>query len=243
LAGGGSRNKWHTQTRLKGMAVTEKTQQGKSQAKTFLQGEGDHYFERSKAVDYNGNSLYANAIIKRVLTSFKNDIGSILEIGCSDGTKLRDLCDYFVATGYGIDPSASAIRAGREAHGDLQLSIGISSHLPYEDNKFDLVFFGFCLYLVDRNEIFKTVSEADRVLKSGGFIAIFDFDPTHRQKRSYHHVPGLFSYKSHYADFFVSGGHYYLVAKESFSARSCHFTTNSDERVSISVLYKEPDPY
>lgn len=99
------------------------------------------------------------------------------------------------------------------------------------------------MYLVDRSEIFNAVAEADRVLKNGGFLVIFDFDPAQRHKRPYHHKSGLFSYKTSYSDFFINCGHYYLVAKESFSHSDNHFSLNSDERVSICVLYKELDPY
>ena len=135
------------------------------------------------------------------------------------------------------------IKNGNELHKHLDLSVATASNLPHSNNFFDLVYFGFCLYLVDREDIFKAVAEADRVLKSGGFLAILDFDPKQRHKRPYHHKPGLFSYKTSYSDFFTAGGHYYLVAKESFSHGASHFATDSDERVSVSILYKEPEPY
>lgn len=166
-----------------------------------------------------------------------------MEIGCGNGVKLSDLCDFFESTGSGIDPSSAAISNGKQLYNDLNLSVSTASKLPYRDNEFDLVYFGFCLYLVDRNDVLKAVAEADRVLRDGGFLAILDFDPKQRHKRPYHHKQGLFSYKTSYADFFTAGGHYYLVAKESFSHGSSHFTTYSDERVSVSILYKEPEAY
>ena len=101
--------------------------------------------------------------------------------------------------------------------------------------------FGFCLYLVDRSDVFKVIAEADRVLKSGGFMVIVDFDPKLPQKVPYHHIPGLFTYKTSYSDFFTAGGNYYLVAKESFSHQSDNFAVDSNERISICVLYKELD--
>ena len=69
------------------------------------------------------------------------------------------------------------------------------------------------------------------------------FYPKIRRKQTYHHMSGVFSFKTSYADFFTASGHYYLVAKESFSHGTNYFTTDSDERVSISILYKEPDAY
>ena len=167
----------------------------------------------------------------------------MLKIGCGNGAKISDLCDYFNAAGSGIDPSTAAIKNGKELHKNLHLSISTASKLPYDDDSFDLVYFGFCLYLIDRNDVFKAVSEADRVLKNGGFLAILDFDPKQRHKRVYHHKPGFFSFKTSYADFFTAAGHYYLVAKESFSCGASHFSIDSDERVSVSVLYKETERY
>ncbi len=217
--------------------------QSVNQSKVFLESEGDDWFERNKTAVNSKSSFYETETIKRVLQHYKENINNVLEIGCGNGAKLFDLCDYFKATGSGIDPSAAAVKNGKELHKDLLLSVSTASKLPYSDDNFDLVYFGFCLYLVDRNDILKAVAEADRVLKNGGFLAILDFDPKQRHKRAYHHKPGLFSFKTSYADFFTSGGHYYLVAKESFSQGASHFTTDSDERVSVSILYKEPEAY
>ena len=214
-----------------------------NQSKVFLESEGDVWFERNIEAVNSKSSYYETETIKRVLESYTDKITDVLEIGCGNGAKLFDLCHYFNAVGFGVDPSAAAVKNGNELHKDLQLSVATASKLPYSDGKFDLVYFGFCLYLVDRNDILKAVAEADRVLKNGGFLAILDFDPKQRHKRPYHHKPGLFSFKTSYADFFTAGGHYYLVAKESFSHGASHFTTDSDERVSISILYKEPEAY
>jgi ubiquinone/menaquinone biosynthesis C-methylase UbiE len=214
-----------------------------NQSEVFLESEGDVWFERNIKAVNGKSSFYETETIKRVLENYKDKIANVLEIGCGNGAKLIDLCHYFSAAGFGVDPSAAAVKNGNELRKDLQLSVATASRLPYNDATFDLVYFGFCLYLVDRNDILKAVAEADRVLKNGGFLAILDFDPKQRHKRPYHHKPGLFSFKTSYADFFTAGGHYYLVAKESFSHGASHFSTNSDERVSISILYKEPEAY
>jgi len=236
-------------TAEKGTAMTDKREQEASQtshinqSEVFLESEGDGWFERNKAAVNRKASYYETETIKRVLQSFKENINNILEIGCGNGAKLNDLCDYFNANGTGIDPSPAAIKDGNELRKHLRLSVATASNLPYNNNDFDLVYFGFCLYLVDREDVFEAVAEADRVLKNGGFLAILDFDPKQKHKRPYHHKPGLFSYKTSYSDFFTAGGHYYLVAKESFSNGASHFAIDSDERVSVCILYKEPEAY
>ncbi len=214
-----------------------------SQSQIFLESEGDGWFQRNRASLMQASGYYDTDIIKRVLNHDKAAIRRVLEIGSGNGAKLHDLCTFFEAEGCGIDPSAAAVDYGNKHHHRLKLSVATASKLPYTDDCFDLVYFGFCLYLLDRNDLFKAVAEADRVLKKGGYLAILDFDPRHRHKRPYHHLPGLYSYKTSYADFFTGGGHYYLVAKESFSHSGTFFTKDSDERVSVSILFKEPDAY
>ena len=214
------------------------------QEEIFYDGEGNKWFERNKS-SLNENKekpLEINFIFQK-LQDEQHNLKKILEIGCGNAVKLNSLCDHFQASGYGIDPSKDAIESGKQHYSELDLRVGDASVLPFEDSSFDFVFFGFCLYLVDRSSLFKAVAEADRVLKQGGFLAILDFDPNLRHKRPYHHKAGVFSYKTSYVDFFTAGGHYYLVAKESFSHAGNQFTRNSDERVSISLLYKEIDPY
>jgi ubiquinone/menaquinone biosynthesis C-methylase UbiE len=134
-------------------------------------------------------------------------------------------------------------RFSKKQKAGLHLHVGTANSLPFDSATFDFVFFGFCLYLVDRNEIFQAVAEADRVLKKGGFLAILDFDPGQQHKRIYRHKEGIYSYKTSHADFFTAGGQYYLVAKESFSHAGTQFTTDPDERLSLSILYKEEDCY
>ena len=213
------------------------------QSDIFLKSEANAWFERNKKTLKSKSNNQGTETIKRTLQSFKDKINTICEIGCGNGIKLNDLCDFFKASGFGIDPSKNAVNEGNESYKNINLAVSTSTDLPFNDSQFDLVFFGFCMYLIDRVDMFKTVAEADRVLKAGGFLAILDFDPKLRHKRLYHHKHGIFSYKTAYSDFFTNSGHYYIVAKESFSHNSNFFSTDSDERISICILYKEPEAY
>ena len=167
----------------------------------------------------------------------------ILEIGCGAGAKVRVLSEYFQSDGYGIDPSSEAIKAANEKLSPpnikLDFQSGLASQLPFDDKKFDLVFFGFCLYLVEPNEIFKAVMEADRVLRNGGFLAILDFDYGQLRVNPYKHAPGIFSYKNNYSQIFTSSKYFHQISKWSFSHSHNSFAADKDERLSIEVLYKE----
>jgi SAM-dependent methyltransferase len=221
-----------------------------NQNSIFINGEADCWYERNKnklegatTVDQH---MYFDAIrLCETLLPFKDQISSTLEIGCSNGRKLELICSSLNSKGFGIEPSKMAVDDGNrrlEGRG-IELSCGTAERLSYQSASFDLVYFGFCLYLFDRGSLMSALAEADRVLKPGGFLAITDFDPGTKYKRPYTHREGVFSYKQNYADFFVHGGGYYLLEKKSLSHAHQYFDVSPDERVSLQILYKEIDLY
>jgi ubiquinone/menaquinone biosynthesis C-methylase UbiE len=215
---------------------------------TFLSGEGDQWYLRNKvALDRFKPDLGTNLII-RVLGPIGNSISNILEIGCSNGIKVEFLANEFDAAGFGLDPSIMAVdegnaRVNSRNLNQVQLTVGTADDLPFEDLKFDLVVFGFCLYLVDRDKLSDAILEANRVLKKGGFLVITDFDPGSPTRVPYHHKDGVFSHKDDYSSYFLESGSYYLVAKESYSHSSEVFTVDTMERVSTTVLFKENENF
>lgn len=210
------------------------------QTKTFLEGEGDRWYERNKEKLADGSAFFNPALLHESLSPFQQEINTVLEIGCGNGLMLSRLCQLFQATGEGIDPSAKAIsEGGRQFGRGISLRVGTANELPFAAGAFDLVHFGFCLYLVDRRDLLRAVSEADRVLRPGGFLSILDFDPNQPHKRPYHHKPGVFSYKQRYSDLFTAGHQYHLVSKHSLSHAAEHFAKDPNDRVALSVLYKE----
>ena len=216
-----------------------------NQSAIFLEGEGDNYFLRNKAALEMRNVASEIMWLGQALSPFKDKVNSVLEIGCSNGAKLEQICGLLGAKGQGVDPSKQAVDEGnhRLSAAGAQLHVGTASHLPFEGLSFDFVYFGFCLYLLDRQDLFAAAAEADRVLKFGGFLAITDFDPIHRHKRPYHHKEGVFSFKQDYSKIFTESGLYYLVSKNSFSHQQPFFDADSDERVSTTLLFKEIDSY
>lgn len=216
------------------------------QTSVFLEKEGDAWFERNRGTYEARETHFECDLIAAELGPLRESIGRILEIGCGDGHKTEWLARHFGASAAGLDPSSKAIEHGRSrlgASGSVELRTGTADKLEWADASFDLVYFGFCLYLVGRTELMAAVAEADRVLRPGGFLVILDFDPRQPHRREYHHRPGLFSYKQDYAAVFTASGGYHLFAKRSFSHAGRHFATDASERVAMSFLYKEPDAY
>jgi len=226
-----------------------KTKQAKymNQNKIFLEGEGDLWFNRNRSKIAEGDAACEPDVrfIIDTLLPFRDEIRMILKIGCSNGWKIKSLAKSFDAIGCGIDPSASAIASGNSGteKSKIKLSQGSSHRLPYQDNEFDLVYFGFCLYLCDRSQLLQSIAEADRVLRPGGFVVVTDFDPGSARKRSFLSKPGLFSFKQDYSRIFIESNGYYLVEKHSFSHTVASFDNKPNERVSTQILYKEMDSY
>ena len=121
---------------------------------------------------------------------------------------------------------------------------GVHLTICYKDDSFDLVIFGFCLYLIDRNLLFKSISEADRVLRDGGYLAIEDFDPSKIMMNKYKHCKGINSYKTNYSKIFLASEHYALMHKHSYSEGNAsdpnlNFDKKINNRASLSLLYKQ----
>lgn len=221
-----------------------------SQKKNFIDGEGDAWFNRNQDQIQSIHQVVESPDVRYLLDTlspFSNRINRVLEIGCSNGIKLEAVCQKFNAVGVGVEPSPMAVASGndRKKVVDITLLVGTGDKLPSGcvEASFDLVYFAFCLYLFDRNTLMQALSEADRMLKPGGFLVITDFDPGSHYKKPYSHRKGVFSYKQDYTSFFTQGPMYYLIGKYSFSHRTPNFDEIPDERVSTSILYKEIDSY
>lgn len=209
----------------------------RSQKEIFTGCEGDRYYLRNKLkLDDALRSWKKDPVIRAV-----HDIGfrpkSILEIGCGNGWRLQALANRYKASCCGIDPSEEAIDAGSHLFPGLSLMQATADNIPYEDNRFDLVILGFCLYLCDRKDLFKIAYEVDRVLADGGKLAILDFSPPFPYRNPYSHYPGIFSYKMAYEDLFTWNPAYVVIHQHLFASLP-EDMKKADERVSVVVLSK-----
>ena len=172
-----------------------------SQKKIFLKNEGNAYFLRNKyEKKIFKKDFLTKSIIKKLTFSKKKNI---LEIGCGNAERLNFLKKNFTNNNYfGIDPSSDAIKFGKKLNSKLNLKIGDASKLKFNDNKFDIVIFGFCLYLCDDDDLYRISSECYRVLKNNGFIIIQDFISAKVIYNNYHHHKNIKSRKMNYIKMF-----------------------------------------
>lgn len=127
--------------------------------------------------DANREDLGKFDPISELLEPYEFDKGTrILEIGCANGWRLAKFKERYpgiiVA---GLDPSQKAIASGRQKW-DLDLRWGTADNLAgLYDQSFDLVIFGFPLYMIHPTYWFQVVAESDRVLKNGGHLIVHDY--------------------------------------------------------------------
>ncbi len=218
-----------------------------NQTDLFEQYEADEWFKRNRK--RLGKEAFDGANFAcQALRAYRKDISKILEIGCSNGVQLEYLSDFFSAEGFGIDPSQTAVDDGNHRVGRdnklVKLQKGSSRDLPFANGTFNLVIAGFFLYVTDRSDVLRSLTEIDRVLAPGGFLLVRDFEPEVPHARDYSHHPGIRSYKNTYSRFFTSLSEYVLFGLAPLNrSGQLGFEVQEDLRESMSLLWKKPNPY
>lgn len=177
------------------------------QKTVFLNGEGDQWHLRNHGKPYN--NIRNDIIVDNI-----QDANDIMEVGCGNGKYLADLVDYYNAGGLGVEPSELAITDGRAMFREVEFLNGTALDPSLiRDGSVDLLIYGFCLYLCDRQDLHEIVHVGDQMLRDKGHLVIHDFDPEHPHKVPYRHVDGLFSYKMDHSKLWLANPSYSLVSK------------------------------
>jgi len=214
------------------------------QRDVFLQSEGDAWLERNTGrpdwqFDPQRDALLTE-IVRLVPALPQHKSVRLLEIGCGNGMRLAWLQEQQGFDCYGVDPSERAVASARErgvkAHG------GTAEKLAFADLSFDIVTFGFCLYLCDREDLFCIAAEADRVLRNPGWLLIRDFYARQSCLRPYHHRSGVFSHKMDYAALFTWHPAYTIYSQRLEHHSTGEHTDDTREWVATTVLRKCLDP-
>lgn len=205
------------------------------QKDTFLGGEGDAWFARNEAALSTRD--WSQDPVSRKMASLLTARGTrVLEVGCGDGSRLEYLRTQHGCEVAGVDPSDQAV-ASANARGVRALK-STADALAFADASFDVVVFGFCLYLCDDADLFRIAQEADRVLTSPGWLLILDFDAAAPIYRPYHHVAGVYSRKMDYKSLFTWHPAYTVASFEKFDHLNLRWTDDAGEWVSLACLRK-----
>ena len=205
---------------------------------SFLSKDGDDWFERNKhklCDEFDVIDEQLMAIFSNYLSSDKK----FLEIGCGDGTRASKIFNELQCEVTGIDLSPIAIASGSKKYHSINLTTGDANNLPYESKSFDFVYLGFFLYLVNRDSYLRVLSEADRMISDGGYLAILDFDVPINYSNPYKPSPTVKSYKMDNSKVFCASGLYTLVAKSTFQHNTATIGADLDERISVQIMRKE----
>ena len=208
--------------------------------KLFKEGEANEWFKRNKDSFENNKKDQVVSLLKKWLKPFKTDIKKILEIGCGTGHRLNQISKHLMADGFGIDPSTDAIKFITHKFPSLKVEVGYGESVPFLE-EFDLVHLGFFLYLIDRKYYLKCISEADRMLRFGGFLSIIDFETPYPYSNPYSHKENVFTHKHKNSEVFVATGLYTIVNQYQYSHKNFFFDKRIDERISLTLLYKETE--
>jgi len=199
----------------------------------FLQGEADEWYLRNREVLLKRDS---DPVLDS-LAHLKLQPTSVLEVGCANGWRLELLRQHTGASVAGVDPSSAAIEEGHALYPAVDLRVGTAEELDFGDASFDLVIFGFCLYLVDPQLLFRVVAEADRVLRDGGHVVIFDFLEPTAYHNEYVHRPGVRSHKMVFSRLFTAHPAYFLIHRQLDMTGSDALAP--DRRSGVDVLVKD----
>jgi len=102
----------------------------------------------------------------------------VLDVGCGTGAVTRALAELpNVGQVVGVDPSPSFLEKARQlaaGRSNLAFELADGRELPFEADSFDLTLFHTTLCHVPSPE--RALAEAFRVLRPGGWLAVFDGD-------------------------------------------------------------------
>lgn len=176
------------------------------QADVFLNSEGDAWLER------NRERLGKRDPISDVLEKMNIRPRRALEIGCADGWRLERLRNTYGCDVFGAEPSR---QAGLEAAARRIPVVQCTAATLAVPGPFDLVIYGFCLYLADPSEWLRIAAEGDGVLVAGGHLVIHDFAAIARPFACpYEHRDGIMSYHFDFAGLWLGSPLYHVIARQ-----------------------------
>jgi len=206
-----------------------------SQRARFVASEGDAYHARNARSETSAG--VADDPVLAVLRPLALAPRRVLEIGAGDGSRLARLRAGGMLC-VGVEPSRAALASGSRRFPEVRRARATAERLPFARGAFELVILGFCLYLIDREDLFCVAAEVDRVLAPGAHVAIFDFLPDEPHRRRYVHADGLSSFKMDHAQMFLWNPAYRRVAQQTFTHPGGD-ARNADDRLAVSVLRRD----
>lgn len=203
----------------------------------FLQSEGYSWFTRNQQALAKLKLPDADYLLCEIIDIHNQSGGlRVFEMGCGDGTRLAWPKENLNAKCYGVESSSQAVAAACAKNINMQL--GAAEALTLDRQSFDIVIFGFCMYLCDREDLFRIDMEVDRVLREPGWLMIMDFFSPNPEAKIYRHTPRVKSYKMDYRTLFNWHPDYACITHKVRHHSELGYTDVKDEWVAVSILRK-----
>ena len=175
------------------------------QADVFLNSEADCWLER------NRDKLGERDPVMDVMQGLNFRPRRALEVGCADGWRLEKLRNTYGCEVFGAEPGR---QAGIEAAARRVPVVQCTAATLAVPGPFDLVIYGFCLYLADPSEWLRVAADGDSVLVAGGHLVIHDFAAIARPfARPYEHRDGILSYHFDFAGLWLASPLYHVIGR------------------------------
>lgn len=171
------------------------------QTRAFLQGEGKAWLDRNiQKLKVEGDPVLEFIKVQNLIPK------RVLEIGCANGWRLDELKRRYDCEIVGVDPGIQ-LPTQRD-----DLYRGAAHMLPILGKTFDMIIYGWCLYLCDPRDYFFIAAYGDSLLQEGGKLIIHDFHSNVPVRRPYKHKKGLFSYKMDFSKLWTWNPAYYVYS-------------------------------
>lgn len=210
---------------------------GEKQREVFLRTEGDEWYKRNRNYDTNG---YVEkdpiCIAVENIADNINGKANLVEVGCSDGRRLKALKTKYDWSYKGVEPSTKAIESGISDGNNIVK--GSADRLPIEDKSVDILIYGFCLYLCDRDDLFLISAEGNRVTKDKSWIIIHDFWANKDITNNYHHRKNIKSYKTKPEEMYSWHPSYTVMDTKIRDITTNTYTDEQSNWVKTSVIRK-----
>ncbi|MFQ5535072.1 MAG: class I SAM-dependent methyltransferase [Sphingomonadales bacterium] len=207
------------------------------QEKIFLATEADAWYRRNREA-LLARTPADDPICRALRSSGLPPPRRVLEIGCANGYRLEWLRQEYGCDCVGVEPSRGAVEDGRSLFPNLSLHVDTAAGVGELPGRFDLVIFGFCLYLVERDNLFRIAHEVNEKLQGNGYIAIFDFHTSAALCNDYAHQDGVTSYKMDYAKLFDWNPQYTRIFCHLQDHDLTPFGGDQHEAVGTTILLK-----